>query len=851
MTAPEATPRDVEQLVKAARAREQSDRRPRRVLAIHARPEWSVSEPVTVDGDQVQVMPCPSPLAVRAAIAERDDLEEWLVLLTEHDEHELGVEVVARLARRRIESIDAWAAVAAAFGARAVDPALRETPELASALLDGAPPSGYPPVPGDALDRDAAWTALCRYSLGLEGLEHDAPAALLSWTAHGEGRRLETLPESVADALLTWLGGPAGAAADLARAALQRGRGRDAVAIGLVCRCLSNTGRLGVDRVRGRLEGLIGLALDDDRLEALAAAAERCADSDSIQRADALLVEFDASDVAEFSDVIPAGLEARLSALGRKLRSALDNPARLADAASALERCQTHRGATDARARLEAATMAVRLARRLADVGAKPSASLQDAVRVYANDGAFIDWARAHVWRGESQSDLAGAYDALDQQLHELRDAQNARFAELLADWLQAGSEETDLLGVESILPEVVLPLANEAHVLLVVLDACSLAAWLELRPSIAALGYDELIAEQLDTRIVGLATVPSITRCSRTSLLGGALRVGAASEETRAFAELTAGIRGGGGVLYHKAELLPGGGNAVAQVVLETIADRHKHLVGVVINELDDALSGGMQADRRLDARTISSLASCLDVARQAGRLCLVTGDHGHVVEYSGEQRTVAGGGERWRPAGEPPQEGEIELAGRRVLEGGGRVVAPWTERLRYSRTRAAGYHGGASLQEMLVPVALFAPRGGTVAGWQVAAPDTPEWWDDAPAPPPADDVTPPPPVVVTAPTWVESLLTSTRYREQNERYRRVAPDAARVRLVLGLLDARGGRVTVQAIERVLGMPSTRTRGVLSGMSRVLAVDGAAALRVVDDDVVLDAGLLREGFGL
>ena len=54
-----------------------------------------------------------------------------------------------------------------------------------------------------------------------------------------------------------------------------------------------------------------------------------------------------------------------------------------------------------------------------------------------------------------------------------------------------------------------------------------------------------------------------------------------------------------------------------------------------------------------------------------------------------------------------------EVVLAGKRVLAGDGRVIAPWTERVRYTTGKSAGYHGGATPQEMLVPAAVFAPAG------------------------------------------------------------------------------------------------------------------------------------------
>jgi hypothetical protein len=117
---------------------------------------------------------------------------------------------------------------------------------------------------------------------------------------------------------------------------------------------------------------------------------------------------------------------------------------------------------------------------------------------------------------------------------------------------------------------------------------------------------------------------------------------------------------------------------------VLEAISDPSKRVVGIVIYEIDDALSGGLLSDRRFRISQMGPLSSCLDAALDAGRLCVVTADHGHVVDYEGTYSGAGGGAERWRPSTEDKGDTEIVLSGRRVLAGDGRVIAPWTERVR-----------------------------------------------------------------------------------------------------------------------------------------------------------------------
>ena len=63
--------------------------------------------------------------------------------------------------------------------------------------------------------------------------------------------------------------------------------------------------------------------------------------------------------------------------------------------------------------------------------------------------------------------------------------------------------------------------------------------------------------------------------------------------------------------------------------------------------------------------------------------------------------------GGERWRANDGQPGDGELEVQGPRVLLAEGhRLIAPWSERVRYG-ARKNGDHGGLTPQEMLIPIA------------------------------------------------------------------------------------------------------------------------------------------------
>src|SRR5262249_43888174 len=152
------------------------------------------------------------------------------------------------------------------------------------------------------------------------------------------------------------------------------------------------------------------------------------------------------------------------------------------------------------------------------------------------------------------------------------------------------------------VLERVVLPLVRDGHrVLLAVLDGLSWAVAHELLPALHQEQWWEL------TRLEWgrpppplLATIPSITELSRATLLAGRLARGGAAAEKQWFAghEGLAGAceRRHPPVLFHKAQLTEGARGALSTDVQQTVAsDRHR-VVGVVVNAIDDQLSGAEQ---------------------------------------------------------------------------------------------------------------------------------------------------------------------------------------------------------------------------------------------------------------
>ncbi len=411
---------------------------------------------------------------------------------------------------------------------------------------------------------------------------------------------------------------------------------------------------------------------------------------------------------------------------------------------------------------------------------------------------------------------------------------------------------------------------------MLLVLDGLSFAVWRPLSESLARHGWTEWTREGGQPPLIGASTLPSITEISRASLLCGTLVRGDQATERAGFArnrQLVAASAGGlPPLLFHKADL--GSGPELPRAISDAILKSKQRIVGVVHNAVDAQLSGSDQIEQAWSVEVLRYLLPMLRLCRDVGRAVIVTADHGHVVE-SGTFYGPSGAGGRWRESGSVG-EGEVALSGGRVLtpSGGDSLVGLWSERVRYG-ARHAGYHGGASPQEVLLPVAVM----GAVSpppGWREAPPAEPAWWNghaDGLARAPALEVAPVPapisrrsdenrqstlslgPPVAShvrtstggsEPRWITALLTSEIYETQRRLAGGSAPDDASIRQLLRALEANDCRLSRAGLARALGIPLQRVAGVVAGACRLFNVSSTPALRLQDDWVVLEKHQLR-----
>jgi hypothetical protein len=888
VSAPAPTPAQVAARVEAIRRKSPGAR----VIGIRAETPWTAGRPIRAGGEELEVLRTDSTLELRERLSELDGDGKPVVVLTTLAEADLGADVLARLAHGRLFGIVAWQVVRDSFGAREVDPRLAERAWVAEALVEVRPECGYDPVAGGFLDAETAYRALYSGLLGLAGGCSDA-SVLLGWTLDGEGPdRFRALGEPLRRGLAEVAVERGGELCGSILALVEAGNASLAVPIGLACRALFSAEARRSSALREaavRLERYLGdRAVPAETGLAWADAAEglvaRRAETGGLapvrpllDGADAWLEQVGGASPAVRSDYLPSTFEGALGDCARAIEASIDaSPEEGRDGlAEAMERLERHFLARLEPGRLNTVQMAARLLGWLGRGGVGQPSSLAEAVLSYLRDGGHVDRARVELWPGDANAHLARALRRLAAAVTSRREAENERFARLLCGWNEAGGGG-GLLGVEEVVSELVAPIAREAPVLVLVIDGMSVAVFAELMADLERGGWTEVRPDGRKTPLGVVACVPTVTELSRASLFAGKLARGGQADEKTAFAGQPAlGRPGSGGAkprLFHKDELREPGGVGLAPEVVAAVSDRDQRVVAAVINAVDDHLDRGDQLRVSWSRETVRPLGRLLEAARAAGRVVVVTSDHGHVLEHDSElAREQEEGGERWRPAQGVPGEGEVLVRGPRV-EGlvGHAVIAPWSERLRY-RARRNGYHGGASPQEVVVPLAVLVAGDVKLEGWADVPVERPPWWDQPFQAEAGAGVTPRPrparkrgetgtlferhdrAAAPERPAWVTALLGSATYRAQVAAAGRQAPGDDRTRAFLEALASRGGKLTVAALARTLGVPALRLPGLIATMMRVLNLDGYPVLQTDDvaETVELNRALLERQFGM
>lgn len=899
------------------------------VIALAAQVKPADRHDTTHLGKTLRIRPAGSALAVREALTEHWP-GDWMVVLTDRPDEDLGAGILAHLIGQRIRRADPWQAVRLRFHASRIDPELiRSTNSraLAGALLAAAPAEGWPPAPAGTLTRSHALNAVATRHLHLTTDVADA-IAVLEWSTQSEAVTAladlrSTHGDELADATLDWIAEMAGTAQAAVRIMLSRGEITDIVPRGLVLHLVADPDRF--DAAPDRHAADLALASMNHlwggtrpstaALRALGEAAaavtigllerdQRSTATKILQRADLLLLkEAHAEALAVHSDVLLSGLRQRLHRLAAQLE---DGVARGSDASTmpaveqALELVEAHHLARspidNGRARVDAFRDATRLYRWLKTTPKSETGDVAVHARQYLDHGAWADRAMDRPFIGVDDPALGSALRSVVTAAQERRRTEEREFAAALklateqdagADDGRIAQESGPVRLLERLLPDVIIPLAKQAPVLLLVMDGMSGAAATEiLDDAIDNLGWVEAALPGASRRTAALAVLPTLTKVSRASLLSGHLTTGEQSVERAGYEELTARSGKLTSALFHKAGVdTTVAGSLVAGDVGTSIDDPETDLVTIVLNTIDDALDRDDPAGTVWNAEAIKHLGPLLARARSAGRTVIMTADHGHIVErresHLRSDKTLTSN--RSRPATPPIQDDEIEVAGRRVLAPDNRCVLAVDDLLRYGPMKS-GYHGGASAAEATVPVIVLLPDvEDNPHELGLLPPQTPSWWwadtthasetvpstatpDRRPKKGAASAAQGPSlfddlevehrsqPTADTAPAQGPggAVVSSEVFAAQKAVAPRVSvTDDQVAKLVNGLHSARDQRLPLRTAAILLGVTESRARGAISQVQNLLNVEGypVVKLDVAAGSVILDQVLMRQQF--
>ncbi len=884
---------------------------PRAVVAVAAEARWNGDQVIDSDAGPARIVPCVSPLGVRAAMldhADRDD--EVLVLLTELDAASLGEEVLGRLWEGRLHQPTSWLALQELAKVDRLDPELASRRWLVELLVSVAPSRGYPPPAGGLLTVETAWRYAYRYALQLP-VEDPALSDVIAWgQTDAAARALRVMSPSDRTAIAAQLSGSVSPAAAHIIGMAANDQGSNIIPTGLVVDVLWRDesdaqlayarGQLINSLGHGHLDGAAARSWGRAAVELTKAAAGSDGAPSAtgwMSVAEQQLVTLDAGRAAIESTVLPLGYTMRLERAGHALQETVDRRDRggLETLESALTSVANHLSASgNGLDRFRSLQAAVRMARWLV-LGTQPSGdSLAARARDYIADGGFLDAARTSV-QGETVQALADATSALIAAIDAYRHQRDLGFAQSFAGWSRIMQEgDTDLLPIEHTLDRIVAPIAQKNPVLVLVVDGLSHAASGPLIADLERRGWKRQIPTDSALPPV-LAVMPSVTRVSRTSLLCGELRDGGQAEEREGFTThpgLRSASRTEGPLLFHRSDLGDSDGR-VAPSVQQALLNPDQRIVGIVVNGADDHLAKGSQL-RLVDGLSgIRPLQPIEQAAAECGRVIVLVADHGHVVDNGTTYRHVAdteeAGGERWRPKNSvpPDSEDEIAITGPRVLLGGeGGIIAAATERNRYTRSDKRGYHGGATPAEVLCPLIVLLPTGVTVDGWTDDAPALPEWWSPlledvdldrlaasmtvtlGSAPerlaPAEDDLGRPvlfskdvvdgaSATSAAVPSgWISDLLSSPLLQQQRAMSGRASLEDHELASLIGLLVGAGGTLPALALANHLSLAPTRLRGKLDALRRLLNLDGYEVVEMRTDGLItINIELLSQQFGI
>ena len=855
----------------------------------HSADNGSDTITANIENMSVRVVSCVSELAMREQLLLQAEHDDRLVLLSAIDTNLLAEDVLNQLWRRKLRHIDPWRTVIERLGLRTVDHRLVSGNKhrwFAEAMLEVWPDIEDQVNLGQVLDFNNAWLTLSRGVLGFEAAQLDIDT-LFNWGLDPTVTAT-ALPAEFMEGVQPWFEQRLHKHSTLVSNIIFASDGdlkkHMLLPLGLVAHVLSEYAPENDASARVRLEErYLQGNHSDTTLGAFGKAAHRFASRVILQnnsaslsmpikaaldQADEILADLGCSGLAIHSDILPSGHELQLERIAEFIHShSKADIAQLNRLEEWKDELQQHKLLNTAR--YEGVQKAVALMRWLATDVKKDMINGAPALMLeYQRDGGFVDFARSVLWSGDNNQTLSEAYQVILQQVSERVESGNKLFSTDINTIARGDKLPEELVYVEDAIDHLVAPVAKQHPVLLLVMDGMSQAVWREFSSDLVSDNWEEYRRRSGDddSDTIGcslVAALPTVTKVCRQALLTGKLAQGDAADEEKGFSThpaLTAQTtKAAPPVLFHKGKLSQSATPGLAPDVRSVIADDSHRIVAIVINAVDDQLSSNDQLNTRWKLHSLPVVEQILETVRESGRVLILTSDHGHVRSYDSErgERGVEVMDGRYKPGDSTVNEGEIAISGARVVTEDSAVVLPWSEKIRYANPKK-GFHGGASLQEVVIPFGVYASplQGLELEGWHRVPQEVPSWWFSesrisnlivqepvaaiatATRPEPEKGTTPDlfaPPVteeVVTGEatgteSWIDRLLNSAVLASQRKRNPRPMISDQVITALLECLEQRGSQAGLVEIAQATGKPRVRVSGFVAAVRKLLNVDG------------------------
>jgi len=350
--------------------------------------------------------------------------------------------------------------------------------------------------------------------------------------------------------------------------------------------------------------------------------------------------------------------------------------------------------------------------------------TVRDWATWYSEVGGKIDLTALKLIRqAERETSLREPVETLLKAYWGWRSTLNLSFAKTyLAQYEGALHDRASgIFGTHRIINWVVQPLLkNHRRVLLIVTDGMAYPDFWHLTEQLAQASAP--VYPGTGGPIAALALLPSVTSVSRRGLFLSDLPTDRLDDEetynekarTSESQALARALKDYQVRLYNKSALDLG-----LQQLLQDLDDRLVNLVAVILNAIDDQVKSPAGSVLLPTLDDLVYLKSIVSRALQAEWQVVLTADHGHTWHLGKEKRrgeTLTGGGERFNPfvsTNSVPQDGlttEDPLI----------VRNPETQKLvmltatgtYYGQNPHRGYHGGVSLEEVVIPCVFLTDQ-------------------------------------------------------------------------------------------------------------------------------------------